>query len=474
MASKSSRWKLPALQRSVSASMAGLRAGSALAADGVVQNLRQRTGLAEKNVAGSEFARREARRFVDELGRLKGTYIKIGQMLAMFGEHFLPAVLTEALHELESQTEPLPWSQIEEVLRADLGRKMTQLEIEPVALAAASIGQVHRATITSSGEQICLKIQYPDLAGVIDQDFDAVVRMLRLARWLKGGRELDDWLESMREHLHAEMDYQREAGFCGQMGQLVTALGAAGEVYHVPRVIDAYSGARVLAMEYLEGSLVNTDQVLQLPLARRTRLGQAMLELFFLELFEWGVLQSDPNFGNYLVQVDSRPRAAADRLALLDFGSVLECPQYFLVHLRDTIAFGFAGDRDGIAAALTGLGCLPAEATAEAREMFVDFCLHLLEPLQAPALLPPERLNQAGDYCWQASALLRRAGKQAAKNAASRHFTVPSREFALIARKLSGVFTFIAVLGAEFNGHAVALPYVESWLEQRRGESIGG
>lgn len=473
MASKSSRWKLPALQRSVTASLAGLRAGSALAADGVVRSIRQHSPGSEQEATTSEFARREARRFVDELGRLKGTYIKIGQMLAMFGEHFLPPALTEALHELESQTEPLPWTQMEAVLQADLGASMAALEIEPVALAAASMGQVHRATIKASGEQICLKVQYPGLAAVIDQDFDAVVRMLRLARWLKGGREFDAWLESMREHLHAEIDYLREASFCRQMGDWVAALGATGNVYHVPRVIDEYSGAQVLAMEYIEGSLVNTDAVLGLSLARRTRLGQAMLELFFLELFEWGALQSDPNFGNYLIQLDSRRRGAADKLVLLDFGSVLECPEYFLVHLRDTIAFGFTGDREGIAAALTGLGCLPPDASDAARDLFVDFCLHLLEPLQPPQQLPPERLNARGEYCWRESALLRRAGKQAAKNAASKHFTVPSREFALIARKLSGVFTFISVLGAEFNGHAVALPYIQPWLEQRPGASVG-
>ena len=473
MASKSKRWKLPALQRSVTASLAGLRAGSALAADGVVQSIRQRGAGSEQTASSSDFARREARRFVDELGRLKGTYIKIGQMLAMFGEHFLPPVLTDALHDLESQTEPLPWSQMEGVLQADLGESLAALEVEPIALAAASIGQVHRATIKTTGEKICLKVQYPGLAEVIDQDFDAVVRMLRLARWLKGGRELDAWLESMREHLHTEIDYVREASFCRQMGQWIAELNS-DDAYHVPRVIDAYSGPQVLAMEYIEGSLVNVDSVLSLPLARRTRLGKAMLELFFLELFEWGVLQSDPNFGNYLIEIDPRRRGAVDKLALLDFGSVLECPEYFLVHLRDTIAFGFTGDREGIAVALTGLGCLPADASDEARELFVDFCLHLLEPLQAPQQLPAERLNTAGEYCWGESALLRRAGKQAAKNATSSHFTLPSREFALIARKLSGVFTFIAVLGAEFNGYAVALPYIQPWLEQRPGESIGG
>ena len=100
--------------RSLSVSLAGLRAGSALAVDGALQRLR---GSEED----SNFARREARLFVTELGKLKGTYVKIGQMLAMLGEHFLPPVLTDALHDLESQTEALPWKSIEPDLRAALG-----------------------------------------------------------------------------------------------------------------------------------------------------------------------------------------------------------------------------------------------------------------------------------------------------------------------------------------------------------------
>ena len=103
MAGKPRNIKRSGLGRSLSVSLAGLRAGGAFALDGAFQRLRgdSQPGL------DSPFARREARRFVRELGRLKGTYVKIGQMLALLGEHFLPPVLTEALHELESQTQSI-------------------------------------------------------------------------------------------------------------------------------------------------------------------------------------------------------------------------------------------------------------------------------------------------------------------------------------------------------------------------------
>ncbi len=214
MAKKHRGLKANTLPRTLSASLAGIRAGSALAVDSVVQRIMGR-GPDDED---SEFARREARHFVRELGKLKGTYIKIGQMLALFGEQFLPRVLVDALRDLSDQTEPLHWDALESSVRDSLGARYQELDIDPQAIAAASLAQVHLARIRASGDWICLKIQYPGLAQVIDADFDAVVRMLLLARWVKAGRELDDWLESMRAHLHNEIDYRREAALHHENG----------------------------------------------------------------------------------------------------------------------------------------------------------------------------------------------------------------------------------------------------------------
>jgi hypothetical protein len=89
--------------------------------------------------------------------------------------------------------------------------------------------------------------------------------------------------------------------------------------------------------------------------------------------------------------------------------------------------------------------------------------MHLLEPLREPGQLPQEYLNADGQYCWGKSRLMRRAGKQAALSATSRHFTTPSRDFALIARKLTGVFNFISVLDAQFNAHEMIQIHIRRW-----------
>lgn len=465
MAKKHRGMKGSGLPRTLSVSLAGLRAGSALAVDSVMQRVMGR-GPDDED---SEFARREARRFVQELGKLKGTYIKIGQMLALFGDQFLPRVLVTALRDLSDQTEALHWDALESSVRDSLGERYAELDIDPQAIAAASLAQVHLARIRANGEWICLKLQYPGLRQVIDGDFDAVVRMLLLARWVKAGRELDDWLESMRAHLHNEIDYRREASYTLKMRALVAGVKHAAVRYHVPVLYPQYCSDSVLAMEFIEGVPVVDPDVAGLSLERRNALAKGMLELFFYEVYDWGLLQTDPNIGNYLLRLDDRrKKIAQDELVLLDFGSVLECPADFLGHLRRTIDAGQRQNVPELVAGLIGLGCLQADASEDGRKLFADFCLHLLEPLRPPAQLPAQYLNAKGEYRWGESQLMRRAGKQAAQSAVSRHFTTPSRDFALIARKLTGVFNFIVALDAEFNAHDMVQAHILRWRDRER------
>jgi predicted unusual protein kinase regulating ubiquinone biosynthesis (AarF/ABC1/UbiB family) len=261
----------------------------------------------------------------------------------------------------------------------------------------------------------------------------------------------------MREQLHHEIDYQREL----RMTREARTRFADDPRYYVPDVSRAYCSDTILALEFVAGHRVSEAAVAALSQSRRDALGKAMLELFFIELYDWGVLQTDPNFGNYLIQTD----ADVDRLVLLDFGSTMACDDNFRRHFGNAIAAGQVGDRPLLADSLVGLGCLKPDATEFAKDSFCEFCEMLLEPLRDPAHLPAEFLNEDGEYCWGRSRLMQRVGKHAASSAATRHFATPSRDFALIVRKLTGVFTFITVLNAQFNGHAIAHHYIDSWID---------
>ena len=451
---KSQTIRRGALSRALSVSLAGARAGGVFAIDSALKRLRG-------DEAGDD-ARldREARRFAQELGKLKGSYVKIGQLFALLGEHFLPAPLTRALHELEAQTEPLPWVDMEPHFRAALGAQFDELDIEPQALAAASLAQVHRARIKSTGQEVVLKAQYPELAAVLDDDFNAVVRMLRLARWIPASRDFDSWLATLHEQLHAEMDYPREQAIAQTFASALehhAHLTETQVALKVPQFWQAYCGAQVLTLDYVEGHRAGSAAVAALSQDTRNALGRLMLQLFFIEVFDLGLVQTDPNFGNYLIS-DS-----GDEVTLLDFGSVMALDDAVRSALCETIVAGLQGDDALLLDALIRLGCLPPDAESHAQETFNTFVTNLLEPLRSADQLPAEYLNHQGEYCWGRSQLINRTGRHVARSMTSRQFAIPSGDFAMVARKLTGVFTFIAVLEAEFNGEEIAAPFLDGY-----------
>jgi predicted unusual protein kinase regulating ubiquinone biosynthesis (AarF/ABC1/UbiB family) len=444
------------LARGLRLSLAGARAGGAFAVDSALKKMRG-------NVPNEDaLLNREARRFARELGELKGSYVKIGQLLALLGEHFLPAPLTQALHELEAQTKPVAWSEMESVFRTGMGTRYSELEIEPAALAAASLAQVHHARIVSTGDSVVVKGQYPDLVALLDEDFNTVVKMLRLARWIPGSRDFDSWLATLHTQLLAEVDYPRELRMAQVMAEGLAqheALQSAPVTLRVPLFWGELCSINVLTMEYVEGHRAASPEVAALPQSARNALGKAMLQLFFAEVFDLGLVQTDPNFGNYLINDDG------SELTLLDFGSVFELDATVRAALCDTIVAGLTNNEARLEHALVALGCLKPDAGESAKATFKAFIRNLLEPLGPPESLPPEHLNAEGLYCWGHSELINRTGQQVARSLTNREFAIPSGDFAMVARKLTGVFTFIAVLNAEFNGHDIVKPYLTRTTE---------
>ena len=448
------RIRTGSFERRLSLTRTGLLAGTRYMAQSASSLLLPRARRAEHRRAALGA---QARYLVEELGKLKGSVVKIGQMMALYGEHFLPDEVTVALHVLEDRTVALEWPVIRRVLERELGRqRLPELDIDPVPIGAASLGQVHLARRLADDRALCLKVQYPGVADSIDADIDAVVQMLEIARMIAPTEEFRSWLEEVREMLHREVDYTLEAA----KTQLFHDRLRRDPRFVVPEVVPEYSTAHVLATSFEQGYAVTSADVEALPLARRNALARAFLELFLREIFEWKELQTDPNFGNYRVRPATTARGR-DRLVLLDFGAVQQYPDSFLDPLKQMIRGAYHGDIEEVRQGALALKFIRAEFPAHVQQSFAEVCAGVIEPLVCrPGNVPAAALNAEGQYRWRDSDLPSRIASRAAKAAFSTYFRVPPREFVFLNRKLIGVYTFIAVLGAEFNGANILEKYL--------------
>lgn len=420
--------------------------------------LRERLSSGQSDTAESQRAE-NIQAFVEELGKLKGSIVKVGQIMATYGEYMLPGEVVDALHTLEDKTPAMHWPAIAKQLEKELGEaKLAELEVEQTPIAAASLAQVHRAMHKASGRELCLKIQYPGVAKTIDADFNLLIRMLKMARIIETSHTMEDWLSDVRALLHQEVDYLYEKYQLQTTAQRL-AQSPRAEDYIVPEVVDAYCSERVICMSYEPGESLGSAEVAALSQAQRNRLGSALLQLFFYELYDWGEMQTDPNFGNYRVQIHEDGSA---QLVLLDFGAVRDIPKGFLADFAPMIEAAYHRDKPEFIDKAIALGFMREHFPAKVLDDFAELGMYLVEPLREDlSEAPPEALNAEGNYCWQGSRLPKRVGKMALKASLSKYFALPPKEFMYIIRKLMGVYTLIAAADAQFNAQPLYRPYLD-------------
>lgn len=192
-----------------------------------------------------------ARKLATRLSRMRGAAMKLGQMLSLEGRDFLPPEVADALSILRSEADAMPETQLRRVLARAWGkgweRRFREFGMEPVA--AASIGQVHRA-VTKDGRELALKIQYPGVARSIESDVDNLAAILRLSRLLPGEFDTSAIVAETKRQLRQETDYESEAERMRRYAELVR--DDADVV--VPRVHDDLTTRQILAMDFVHGA----------------------------------------------------------------------------------------------------------------------------------------------------------------------------------------------------------------------------
>jgi hypothetical protein len=250
--------------------------------------------------------------------------------------------------------------------------------------------------------------------------------------------------------LHREVDYEHERHFTETFAQKIAGDERLAGRFVVPQVVGEYCADRVLTTTYEHGCSVRDAQVRALPLARRSALGRSFLELFLVEFFNWGLVQSDPHFGNYRFRVSDQ----GDQVVLLDFGATRVFGRGFIENYARIVRGALARNRPDVWRGARAIGLMDAGFPKGVLDAFAQMCELIVEPFADPdsGAVPPQLKNARGEYRWGESDLPMRASKVAAVNALSVHFRVPPREIVFLHRRLAGVFIMLATLGAELDG----------------------
>jgi predicted unusual protein kinase regulating ubiquinone biosynthesis (AarF/ABC1/UbiB family) len=376
--------KLPTGRVARTARVGGLVTGQGVRWAGMRAANRVRT---PERAAAAENERTAAlvHELVDQLGRMRGAAMKVGQMISMVEFDGLPEEqqdeLQRKLATLRDGIPPVPFSRLEKLMRKEFGAPLGRVfsEFDERAFAAASIGQVHRA-VTVDGDEVVVKVQYPGVAEAVETDLRNAMLLVPLVKRLAPGLDTKALAEEMRERIGEELDYELEAQNQRRIGRLTRG----HPFICVPRVYTDLSTRRVLVSEYIEGE--RFEVLRRAGEEQRDRYGEIIFRFFFGLLYRDRVALGDPHPGNYLVH-------PTGQVCFLDFGLVRDIDAG-RVAAEARIALAVRDkDASALKAALVAGGYLP---TDRADSVDTDLALRLMREAIKWYAVPGDRRFSGG------------------------------------------------------------------------------
>lgn len=392
---------------------------------------------------------RQAQILTENLSQLKGAAMKAGQLLSIDSSDILPAEVIEVLSRLQSSAEPVEFPIIDSVLRSELNPEQwgNIQDLDTQSYAAASIGQVHRAHF--QGQDIVLKVQYPGVSDSIDSDLTILKKVVQAMLTVSGRKiPMEETFEELAIILHQEADYQREVENMKRFNELLKG----SEFFVSPQPVPELCTSKILAMSYVEGTplkdWIGTDP----PQEDKVRIGQMVLDLYCREFFEWGIVQTDPNYGNFKIQVDPL------RLVLLDFGATITYdPEFRASYVRLLKEFA-SYDRKRMLEAALSFGLLDERESDETKSLFVEFLKSAVEPF-LPHLQP---------FKFHDAKYTEKAHKAGRDFTSSLRYSPPPRQLLFLHRKLGGIFNMLRKMQVELD----LTPYWEKMVGEQFRETF--
>jgi predicted unusual protein kinase regulating ubiquinone biosynthesis (AarF/ABC1/UbiB family) len=381
----------------------------------------------------------------DNLIELGPTFIKIGQSMGTRAD-LLPLPFVKALGELQDSVPAFPNEIAFARIEKELGKKISdvykEFDIEPVA--AASLGQVYRAKLFT-GEEVAVKVQRPNLAGIIKGDIEILRKVTHFAERFPSLNENADWAGMLREFdetIHEEMDYAAE----GRNAERFTESFKEWTNVHVPRIYWHATTSKVITMEFIHGTKVTAIDELKGRGVSPEKVNRLLIKTYLKQLLEDGFFHADPHPGNLLVMPDGR-------LAFFDFGMVGRITPQLQSKMIDAFFHVVAKDPAGIAQDLIDLDFLKPGSNPEVVRPVVEKMFQFHLNLKLKEVNFKELTYDLADVMYDYP------------------FRLPSN-FTYIMRALMTLEGIGIITDPEFNFFETAKPYAKEFMLRREGKDL--
>ncbi len=363
-----------------------------------------------------------AHTMVKTLSELKGASMKMGQLLSMDLGEYLPPEVVKVLESLHQNSTFLPFEKISEILQAQLGEKYNNLkELSATPLAAASIGQVHTAIL--HGQSVVIKIQYPGVAASIPSDLRLLEILLKNLSMVQGKDvNLKPFFQEVEEVLIRETDYLHEAQMLSRYKEVFKASN-----YIIPQVYPDYSTATILTMERLVGKSLN-EWIQKSFLSERQKMAHELMNLYLHEFFHHGLVQTDPNPGNFMITSDNR-------IGLLDFGAVKEYSKEFIASYKTVLIAAYHRDEKKLLEVSEKINFIDPRESEEAKRIYLDMMNLLAEPFRQEDpfdFTDKKFFEESKNLSWEITRKCK--------------YSPPPKDLLFLHRKLVGIFILIRKL----------------------------
>jgi predicted unusual protein kinase regulating ubiquinone biosynthesis (AarF/ABC1/UbiB family) len=392
-------------------------------------------GRGVRRMVGGEaelLSRGAAEKLVATLGDLKGMAMKFGQAVSMDPDLLTPE-LRAVVSRLQNQAPPMGWATVARVVEEELGAPPDQrfAHFERAPMAAASLGQVHRARL-ADGREVAVKVQYPGVAEGLQNDLQAMGVLVKTVS--RTSRALDGtaYFRELQAELLLELDYLREARLARELARATAGMPEL----KVPAVVDTHTAARVLTLELLPGRTLKDFAADGEDNTERFRVSRLLVRATYGPFFRAGLIHGDPHPGNFLVMPDGR-------LGLLDFGSIKHFAPHFVDANRSIFLDVVRGAPHDVVQR-----CREAGFTWETPDAEV-------EPLMEQVFQVAGRSMRSEDYDYAADTTARDLRQLFATNATRMLKVRPPPEGMFFFRSTGGLALNLKLLGARGDFRAV-------------------